>query len=352
MKILLLGAGGFVGSHLVEHLIARGQHDVVGVDVAEDKLEGIAGPRFSFHVADIRCNPELIDRLIRDADLVVDLVAYANPSMYVSAPLEVFDLNFIQNLEIARRCMAHRRRLIQYSSAEIYGKAGTGAVCHEDTTDSVLGAVGKHRWIYATGKLLLERVLHAHGAAGDLEYTIVRPFNFLGSRIDYLVPAGAMGGPRVFPHFISALLSGGPIRLVNGGHVHRTFLHIEDANQAFQTLLDHPAETRNQIFNIGNPDNNVTIRDLAALMVQLYEELTGEPPVSRVEHVEGERFYGPGYEDGDRLPPDISKLTRLGWRPRYDLVTTLRETMQAYLESGAKTAPAEPNMTAVHSAPA
>ena len=107
--------------------------------------------------------------------------------------------------------------MIQYSSAEVYGKAGDEALCREEATDSVFGPVDKSRWIYATGKLLLERVLHAHGLAGNLEYIIVRPFNFIGPRIDYLVPACAVGGPRVFPHFMSALLTGGPLRLVDGG---------------------------------------------------------------------------------------------------------------------------------------
>lgn len=334
MNILVLGAGGFIGSHLVERLIARDEHDVVGVDVSDDKLEGIAGRRFRFRRLDIRRRMRAVDQLIRECDLVVDLIAYANPSMYVTSPLEVFDLNFTQNLAIARCCIAHRRRLIQFSSAEVYGKASGGPLCHEDATDSVFGPVDKPRWIYATGKLLLERVLHAHGAAGDLTFTIVRPFNFIGPRIDYLVPAFAVGGPRVFPHFMSALLTGGPLRLVNGGEVHRAFLHIDDAMDAFQMLLDHPMETRNQILNIGNPSNNVTVREFALLMLEIYEHLTGHPPASWIENISGDEFYGRGYEDGDRLPPDISKMRAIGWEPRRDLATTLEHTMRYYIGVG------------------
>jgi UDP-apiose/xylose synthase len=251
--------------------------------------------------------------------------------MYVSSPLDVFELNFVQNLEIAKRCIAHRRRLIQYSSAEVYGKASTGTRCCETTSDSVFGPVDKPRWIYATGKLLLERVLHAHGVEGNLDFTIVRPFNFIGPRIDYLVAAAATGGPRVFPHFMSALLTGGPLRLVNGGHVRRAFLHIADANEAFQTLLDHPDEARNQIYNVGNPANDVTIRQLAALMLDLYEDLTGRSSCCRLEEISGEQFYGEGYDDADRLPPDVSRLKALGWAPRHDLITTLRDTMEYYI---------------------
>jgi len=274
-----------------------------------------------------------VERLIASSDVVVDLIAYANPSIYVTEPLEVFDLNFMQNLHIAKLCVAHRKRLIQYSSAEVYGKACEGEAYEEDRTDGVFGPVHKQRWIYATAKMLLERVLYAHGVTGQLECTIIRPFNFIGSRIDYLVPAHAIGGPRVFPHFISALLTGGPLRLVDGGHVKRAFMHIADANSAFQTILDHPEETRNQIFNVGNPANNLTIREVSQLMLELYQELTGVPATSEVVEISGEEFYGPGYEDSSRLPPDISKLRSLGWAPRQDVRSTFRDAMAFYLDA-------------------
>lgn len=331
MEIAILGAGGFIGSHLVEQLAAGHAHHVTAVDVSSQKLAGIPASRFTFRQGDVRRDRELTDAVIRGADLVVDLVAYANPSRYVTSPLEVFELNFIQNLEIAKACIAHGKRLVQYSSAEVYGKAAAGTAYSEDQSDLVFGPVQKQRWIYGSAKALLERVLHAHGMAGDLEYTVIRPFNFLGSRIDYLVPANAIGGPRVFPHFLSALLTGGPIRLVDGGHVHRAFLHIDDGTAAFQTILDHPDETRNETFNVGNPNNNITVRDFASLMVEVYEELTGRPATSPIVEISGEAFYGAGYEDGDRLPPDISKMQRLGWSPVHDLRTTVRDVMLDYL---------------------
>jgi UDP-apiose/xylose synthase len=354
MKVLLLGAGGFIGSHLVEHLLAETSHEVIGLDLGVEKLDGIANiqneERFEFHHTDIRTASMLLDKLVRRCDVVVDLIAYANPSIYVSAPLEVFELNFVQNMNVVTTCVAYGKRLIQYSSAEVYGKAGTDTQCREDETDSVFGPVCKQRWIYATAKLMLERLLYAHGVVGDLEYTIIRPFNFVGSRIDYLVPAAAVRGPRVFPHFMSALLTGGPIRLVGGGSVHRTFLHIDDASRAFQILLERPEQARNQIFNIGNPGNNVTIRNLAMTMLDLYEELTGQPARSEVVTMSGEEFYGAGYEDGDRLPPDISKLRALGWEPHHDLRSTLRDAMLYYLdESNAEMSRAYASVAAVTS---
>ena len=332
MRIAVLGAGGFIGSHMVEHLLSRAEHEVVGIDVSDEKLVEVRGAGFTFHHADIGRDKDLLERVVREADVVVDLVAYANPSLYVTSPLEVFELNFLQNLDVAERCIRHGKRLIQYSSAEVYGKTQDGGAYQEDLTDCVFGPVHKQRWIYATAKLLLERVIYAHGAAGHLDYTIIRPFNFIGSRIDYLVPPGSRGGPRVFAHFMSALLGGGPLYLVDGGDVRRAFLHIRDANAGFQAILDEPTEARNQIFNLGNPANDVTIRDLARLMLELYEELTGRPSTSSLVEVSGEEFYGGGYEDSSRLPPDITKLRALGWEPRHDLRSTFREAMAYYLE--------------------
>ena len=343
MEIAILGAGGFIGSHLVEYLVAGSSHHVMAVDISRDKLAGIPDRHFTFLACDVRRDRALVEKTIRDADVVVDLIAHANPSIYVTSPIEVFELNFLQNLEIAKLCIKHGRRLIQFSSAEVYGKADGGDVFSEEHTDFVVGPIHKQRWIYASAKALLERLLYAYGVAGELEYTILRPFNFIGSRIDYLVPANAVGGPRVFPHFLSALRTGGPIRLVDGGWVHRTFLHIDDGTAAFQAILDHPDAARNQIFNVGNPDNNVTIRELAALMIELYGEITGTVPVSEVVDISGEAFYGAGYEDGDRLPPDVSKLRALGWSPVRDLRTTLRDAMCAFLDAP-QSAPRSPSL--------
>jgi UDP-apiose/xylose synthase len=335
MNILILGAGGFIGSHIVESLLADTNHRVVGLDQEDEKLAGIDGERFDFYRADVGKSGALLDRLVEQADVVVDLIAYANPSIYVTSPLEVFELNFLQNLEIARSCIRHRKRLIQYSSAEVYGKSSKGESYDEEKTDPVFGPVPKQRWIYAECKLLLERVLHAHGVAGDLEFTVIRPFNFIGKRIDYLVPAYATGGPRVFAHFMSALLTGGPIRLVDGGTANRSFCHIEDATRAFLTILQQRDRVRNRAYNVGNPANNASIRQVAGLMIELYRDLTGVPPTSAVEEISGEEFYGVGYEDSDRLPPSISRMRQLGWAPRHGLRKTFQDSMAFYLSRGA-----------------
>jgi UDP-apiose/xylose synthase len=331
MKIVIFGVGGFIGSNLAEYLIARDQHEIVGVDIDGHKLEGIGGTKFTFVHADVTKSPQLAGDLVQRADVVVDLMAYANPSIYVESPLEVIELNYFENLRIAELCVEHHTRLIQYSTSEVYGKKPRDAAFNEDSSDLILGPVSKQRWVYAAAKQLLERTLHGYGLGGDLDYTIVRPFNFVGPRFDYLVPAGSKGGPRVFAHFMSALLTGGPMYLVDGGSQHRSFTHIDDASDAFTVLLENPS-AHNEIFNIGNPATDCTIRELALLMQRLYAGLTGTTPQNELREISGEEFYGRGYEDADRVPPDVSKLEGLGWKPRRNLETTFRDAIEYNLD--------------------
>jgi len=327
VKLLIIGAGGFIGSNLIEYLIERDEHEIVGVDITDDKLHDISGSNFTYIEADVTKSSELADKLVSESDIVIDLIAYANPSIYVSSPLEVAKLNFFENLKITEMCITHGKRLFQYSTSEVYGKSGHQGAYDEDTSDLIMGPTTKQRWIYASGKQYLERIIHAHGLLGEIEYTIVRPFNFVGPRFDYLVEAETLGGPRVFAHFMSALITGGPIYLVDGGNQRRSFTHIKDASDAFTVLLDSP-ESVNQIYNIGNPETDTSIRELAAYMMQLHEELTGTKPENELIEISGESFYGVGYEDMDRVPPNIGKLQALGWQPTRDMRETFMDAME------------------------
>ena len=233
-----------------------------------------------------------------------------------------------QNLQIVDLCVEHKKRLIQYSTCEVYGRP-SGESYAEDSTELITGPVTKQRWIYACGKQLLERVIHAYGLEGQLDWSIIRPFNFIGPRFDYLVPAGNIGGPRVFAQFMSALLTGGPMFMVDGGLQRRSFTHIDDASRGLETILLHPG-AKNQIFNIGNPVNDISIRDMALMMKSVYEEITGMPSVSELVDISGEDFSGPGYEDHTRVPADIAKLRSLGWAPEHSLRDTLVDIMTWY----------------------
>jgi len=349
LKVLNLGAGGFIGAHLTDALLAHG-HDVIGVDTHDDKLLDLAGhPHFTFVNHDIREPGFPLDRLVGQSDLVIDLVAYANPGIYVLRPLDVFRLNFTENLKIAEACVRVGKRLIQFSSCEVYGKTAASvwsdrlnnpedpalAVFNEDETNFVLGPVDKHRWIYSCAKQLLERVLHAHGLAGELNFTIIRPFNIIGPKIDYL-PSETDGVPRVFSYFMEALLEGTAMQLVDGGRHRRCYMYIDDAVQCCRRIVENQGGVCDrQTFNIGAPDNEVTIRELAELMREIYAEKYARPEerLAEIVEVSGEEFYGQGYDDSDRRIPDIAKArTLLGWEPQTDVRTTLEKTMAYYVD--------------------
>ncbi len=349
MKVLALGAGGFIGSHLTKRLLDEG-HSVIAVDLYKDyKVEAFADhPRLDYIVQDIRDRNWPMEEYVEDADLVIDLIAYANPGLYIQIPLEVFHLNFNENLRIAESCVRHKKRLVQYSTCEVYGRTVASvegielrdpedpkyATFSEDRSEFILGPVCKHRWIYASAKQLLERVLHAYGLERGFNYTIVRPFNFIGPKIDFLL-AEREGVPRVFSFFMDALMNGTRMELVNGGRQRRSYTYIDDAIDCTMRIVENPNGVCNQqIFNIGHPGNEVSIRQLAEFMLEIYREKFAKPGdrMPDIVEVSGEEFYGEGYDDSDRRIPDITKArTLLGWEPRWGIREMLEETMRYYV---------------------
>ena len=349
MRILLLGVGGFIGSHLVDRLLRDPDYVVEGLDLSDEKLESaLLLPKFTFVRGDIRHEHDTMRAMIDRADVVVDLIAHATPSLYVSKPLEVFELNFIENLHIAEACVEKGKRLVQFSSCEVYGKtlaavAPDGltdpddvrhAIFNEDTTDFILGPVGKHRWIYSCAKQLLERVIHAYGLREGLNWSVVRPFNFIGPKIDYLT-TDQDGNPRVFSHFMTALLEGTQMKLVNGGRHRRCYTYIDDAVDCIERIIANPGGVCDrQIFNVGSPENELSIRELAERMRALYDRKFRKPGqrLPDIVEVDSRDFYGEGYEDSDRRIPDITKAwTLLGWRPKYDLDETIERSMAGFV---------------------
>jgi UDP-apiose/xylose synthase len=348
MNILTLGAAGFIGSHLTHRLLKEG-HTVIAVDRETEKVaDCLDHPNLTFIQQDIRSPEWDLDRLARDADLVIDLIAYANPGLYLRIPLEVFHLNFIENLKIAEACVRHSKRLIQFSTCEVYGRTAASlkhanvadpedpihATFSEDSSEFILGPVSKHRWIYSCAKQLLERVLHAYGLEQGFNYTIIRPFNFIGPKIDYL-PQQEEDIPRVFSFFMEALLNGTRMKLVNGGVSRRCYTYIDDAIECMYRIVENPnGVCDRQIFNIGSPYNEVSIRQMAEMMCEIYAEKfrQDQAPLPEIVSVPGEEFYGEGYDDSDRRIPDITKArTLLGWNPVWNIRDTLETTMRYYV---------------------
>jgi UDP-apiose/xylose synthase len=246
-------------------------------------------------------------------------------------------------------CAKHRKWLIQFSTCEVYGKTPAMLdpslkdrpfILDADASPMVLGAIQAQRWTYACAKQLLERLVYSYGMERGLPFTIVRPFNFIGPRMDYIPQVDGEGVPRVIACFMEALLFNKPLKLVNGGANCRAFTDIRDAVDAIVKMLKRPEKAQGKIFNIGNPGNEITIRELAEKMMALYPEISGNPlpPNCVLEEVTGLDFYGPGYEDSDRRIPNIGPArSLLGWNPGISLVEAICYTMDGFIRQYATT---------------
>jgi len=347
-SILILGCGGFIGSHLLERILATTEYHVYGIDIDAAKIRHcIDNEKFTFIEMNIY-DSDAVRSYIDKCGIVISLVALCNPSLYNTIPLNVIDINFTHPYELVRACSESGTWLIHFSTCEVYGKTiahfleGNQSasdpgnyILKEDESPLIMGPISAQRWSYACAKQLLERVIYAYGFEKELAYTIVRPFNFIGSRMDYLPGIDGGGIPRVLACFMDALLMNKPLQLVDGGKNKRCFTYINDAVDAVVAILSHKQTALSQIFNIGNPYNEVSIAELAHTMVSIYKEIRpgAQNEQITIESVDSKQFYGSGYEDSDRRVPDIQKARRaLEWEPKTGLENALRATMRAFIE--------------------
>ena len=333
MKALIFGGGGFIGSYLVGHLLDEG-HIVQAVDTNQEKIveKYSLNNNFTFYKADVSKRNKDIKDIMSDCDVVFNLIAYAIPSLYIEKPLDVVNLNLFENLKIVKHCVDMKKWLIQFSSCEVYGLlGGRDGIFSEEESLLILGPVNKTRWIYSCAKQMLERIIYAYGDEKLLEYTIIRPFNFIGPNMDFLVKSKADGMPRVFASFMSSLLYKEPLYIVDNGSNERTFTFIKDAVEALGLIIKNKEKFENEIVNIGNPANEISIRDLAYLMRKIYREKISNEILPDIISVNGEEYYGKGYQDSEKRIPVIDKLISVGWRPKYDLRRTFEISMDYYI---------------------
>ena len=335
LKIMILGANGFIGSALTNAILRTRSWEVFGIDLADNKLGDLpATNRFHFVEGDITINKEWVEYHVKKCDAVVPLVAIANPAQYVTHPLRVFELDFEANLDVVRHCVKYGKRLIFPSTSEIYGMS-EDRVLDEESSSLVYGPVNKQRWIYAASKQLLDRVIYAYGVRDNLDYTLFRPFNFIGPNLDN-VEEPKEGSSRVFTQFLSNVLYRRPIKLVDGGKQKRSFTYIDDAVEALLTILEnHEGCASRRIFNIGNPDNCVSIRDLAERTIRIAQEfpvLRQNAKDTQIVDVSAGEYYGKYYQDIQVRVPAIEAAKRhLGWKPTTDLDTAIRRTIDYYV---------------------
>jgi len=331
----VLGGGGFIGSHLVAALLERTAVEVEAVDLTFDKLE-VESPRLNRRLGSVE-DAALIDQVVEASEIVISTTALCNPALYNTRPLAVIDASYSHLLPLVRRCAERGRWLVHLSTCEVYGHgeldaAGQPRPMSEATGALVLGPVQRERWTYACAKQLLERVIWAHGAHAGLAFSIVRPFNVIGPRMDFLPGIDGEGTPRVLASFMSALLSGQPMPLVDGGQARRSFVAVEEFVDGVLRLLERADRCHGEILNLGNPDNDVTMAELAARLGEAFRELRPDEPAPRIAEVTAEAFYGPGYEDTARRIPDIDRARALlDWRPTITLDEMLPKIVADYV---------------------
>ncbi|MGO4004149.1 bifunctional UDP-4-amino-4-deoxy-L-arabinose formyltransferase/UDP-glucuronic acid oxidase ArnA [Pseudomonas fluorescens] len=333
-RVLILGVNGFIGNHLSERLLRDERYEVYGLDIGCDAIERLRNhPNFHYVEGDISIHSEWIEYHIKKCDVVLPLVAIATPIEYTRNPLRVFELDFEENLKLVRYCVKYNKRVVFPSTSEVYGMCQDQNF-DEDSSNLVVGPINKQRWIYSVSKQLLDRVIWAYGQKG-LNFTLFRPFNWMGPRLDRLDSA-RIGSSRAITQLILNLVEGTPIRLFDGGEQKRCFTDIADGIEALARIIDNDNDACNgQIINIGNPDNEASIRQLGEELLRQFEAhpLRGNfPPFAGFREVESKAFYGTGYQDVAHRKPSIANAKRLlDWTPTVEMSETIANTLDFFL---------------------
>ncbi|EMH4130862.1 TPA: bifunctional UDP-4-amino-4-deoxy-L-arabinose formyltransferase/UDP-glucuronic acid oxidase ArnA [Serratia marcescens] len=336
-RVLILGVNGFIGNHLTERLLRDDRYDIYGLDIGSDAISRfLDNPRFHFVEGDISIHSEWIEYHIKKCDVVLPLVAIATPIEYTRNPLRVFELDFEENLKIVRDCVKYNKRIIFPSTSEVYGMCDDKEF-DEDHSRLIVGPINKQRWIYSVSKQLLDRVIWAYGAKEGLKFTLFRPFNWMGPRLDNL-DAARIGSSRAITQLILNLVEGSPIKLMDGGAQKRCFTDINDGIEAlFRIIENRDGLCDGQIVNIGNPTNEASIRELAEMLLESFNHHPLRdrfPPFAGFKDVESSSYYGKGYQDVEHRTPSIKNAHRLlGWQPTIEMKQTVADTLDYFLRT-------------------
>ncbi|MFQ5665919.1 MAG: NAD-dependent epimerase/dehydratase family protein [Candidatus Binatia bacterium] len=308
MKVLVTGGGGFLGSHLADTLIARGDEVFILDTGSVTKTRHLMGtPAFHF-VRDSIFNLDILEGLVAKCDLIYHLAAVVGVEHYVGDPYEVLNVNVNGTQNVLKLAFKHQKKVVFGSTSEVYGR--NPAVPWSEDADRVLGSTRIDRWCYSTSKAVGEHFGFAYHRMG-LPVTIVRYFNVYGPRLDRLDVG------RIITIFMGQVLRGEPVTVIGDGRQTRCFTYVDDAVRATVAAGSAP-DTNGEVFNIGTRQET-TILDLARLMI----DVAGS--TSTIEFVSQDSVYGPGYEDIPRRVPDTTRMEAvLGVRAE----TSLREGMR------------------------
>ena len=306
MRALITGGCGFVGSHLAEALLDRGDTVTVIDNLSTGRFENIGhlGGRPGFHFAiETIANETVMDRLMSECDIVYHLAAAVGVDLIVREPVRVIETNINGSETVLRIGARYRKKVVLASSSEIYGK--NEDVPFREDADRILGPTMQSRWCYACSKAMDEFLALAYAKQLALPVVIVRLFNTVGPR-----QTGRYG--MVVPRFVRQALAGEPVTVYGDGQQTRSFCHVGDVVRAIIGLVDEPDAT-GDVFNVGSTEE-VTIEALARRTVALARSS------SEIVFVPYDEAYEVGFEDMRRRVPDITKVRSLiGWEPRVDL---------------------------------
>jgi len=336
-KVLILGVNGFIGHHLSKRILETTDWHVYGMDMQSDRIGDLLAneaykARMHYFEGDITINKEWVEYHVKKCDVILPLVAIATPSTYVKQPLRVFELDFEANLPIVRSAHKYGKHLVFPSTSEVYG------MCHDEEFDPeaselICGPINKPRWIYSCAKQLMDRVIWGYGMEG-LNFTLFRPFNWIGAGLDS-IHTPKEGSSRVVTQFFGHIVRGENISLVDGGHQKRAFTYIDDGIDALMRIIDNQGgKATGKIYNIGNPTNNYSIRDLAGMMLDLaaeYPEYADNAKLVKITETTSGAYYGAGYQDvQNRVPKIANTCDELGWKPTTTMQAALRNIFDAY----------------------
>ncbi len=311
---LVTGGAGFIGSHLVEALLAAGRRVLVLDDLSTGSLANLDAVRTHPHleiVVDSAASPTRLGELISQADEVYHLAAVVGVRLVMEEPVRTVATNVEPTEAVLRLVDAQRKPLFLASTSEVYGKNPKMPLAEED--DLVLGPTSRGRWIYACSKALDEYLALSYWRRSGLPVVIARLFNVVGPR-----QVGRYG--MVLPRFVDQALAGGPLVVHDDGGQVRCFAHVADVVRGILDLMACPA-ARGRVFNLGN-DEAVTIRELAERVVRVVN------PGVEIRHISYKEAYGEGFDEIRDRVPDLRRVREaIGYRTPHSLDDVIREVV-------------------------
>jgi len=317
MRALITGGAGFIGSHLAEELIRRGEMVYVIDDLSTGRLENVehlmSSPRFNIAVESI-LNETVMDRLVSECDIIYHLAAAVGVELIVSHPVEVIETNILGTDMVLKLAKRYLKKVLLTSTSEIYGKSEN--VPFKEGDDRILGPTIKNRWSYSCSKAIDEFLALAYHKEKNLDVVIVRLFNTVGPR-----QTGRYG--MVIPRLVVQALKGEPMTVYNDGSMVRCFAYVTDVVDAIISLAYHD-DAVGQIFNIGN-DESISINDLA---IKIKEKTDSK---SEIIYIPYDEAYVEGFEDMSIRVPDLSKIRALiGYQPSINLEGILDRVIEYF----------------------